>query len=567
MPIGDWNEFRTFVYRTGLGIKKGEQKGKKPTHLLLDGGSLAVPPEREQEFLDKYAFELSTGTDLFVVEMKSTPCFFLMSEFDIKFPREHPMTHEDLLEFVRVVQSVVVRAFPEVNTQVAVSTAPLMETFTNGSEETKRPCVKCGVHMNWRVPVDLDTAWVVREWILRELDSQLSPNDNFPLMEPWTEAYDPCVFYDNGLRMIGSRKAEICSVCKGQCYRRGKKTTPSGPVLGQPVGADELGSVCDNCHSVGRIDKGRPYSLIMVLGEDGNPVPEALEYFTQLANLKDLVKFTSIRCPSGEEEFEKPANMVFPDEETRRRIVEAAKASRREGRKKKTTKVPKEPVADKDATEERAKKRDELVDVMPDDKVYAPLSQYIMGEFRGAPIVSHVKKTASGDCYIVNTRCHFCENKGEDHKHSFVYYIVKSGGCAQRCFCEKDYNGKLCKNFVGKFRKVPTDLLEMMFSSVLLASKRKEEKRMRVATRLMAVIDDESGPVAASAAAAVAPGHYGEAPGITLPPLTGRAATIGLRRISPKRDYNSVRASIVPLYTVSRFMNDLKGAKFIIPKN
>jgi len=231
MTIGDWNEFRTYIYCNGLGVKKGEKLlGRKPTHLLLDGGRVIVPPEREQEFLEKYAVAFGKGLDLFVVEMKSDPCFFFMSEFDMKFPLEKPMNQEQLYSFVRVVQSVMFQAFPDFDVTAGVSTAPIAETHTTDG----RPALKCGVHVNWRVPVNLETAWILRAWILRELSTRLV--DDFPQMEAWTEAYDPCILLDNGLRMIGSKKATPCDVCKGEsCYKRGKKTTLVGPNNGKII--------------------------------------------------------------------------------------------------------------------------------------------------------------------------------------------------------------------------------------------------------------------------------------------------------------------------------------------
>ncbi len=68
----------------------------------------------------------------------------------------------------------------------------------------------------------LDTAWVVRACVLRELEKRLS---DIPWVETWQEMYDPCIFKDNGLRMVGSRKAIPCPTCKGASFRHGTKGT------------------------------------------------------------------------------------------------------------------------------------------------------------------------------------------------------------------------------------------------------------------------------------------------------------------------------------------------------
>ena len=123
MPIGEWNDFKTYTWRSGVWVKKGEQKlGKVKTHLLLDGGILSVPPNKEQEFLNVYARSLVNDLDLYVVEMKSTPCFFFMSEFDIKMA-DRVISEQELHIFVRTVQSVMSVAFSGDDVNVGVSTA------------------------------------------------------------------------------------------------------------------------------------------------------------------------------------------------------------------------------------------------------------------------------------------------------------------------------------------------------------------------------------------------------------------------------------------------------------
>jgi hypothetical protein len=420
MPIGEWNEFKTYAWRSGAWVKKGEKRGeRKQTHLLLDGGILSVHSSKEQEFLEHYARALFDGQDLYVVEMKSTPCFFFMSEFDIKMA-ERNMNDEEIQLFVRIVQSVVSKAFPTLDCNVGVSTPPSKQAKTNDG----RDCVQSGIHMNWRIPVDLPTAWVLRSWIVRELDVAM-PTANHGILEPWTSGYDPCVLLDNGLRMIGSKKAEKCPECKGATmYKKGAKATATGPAFDKVApAADEVGSVCHTCQSVGRIDKGRPYTLVMVADAEGNPIQDAIEYYRDPRNVVDLVKFLSIRCPTGNPEYEKTSEIVFPDEATGKKLVESAKLDKRNSGKRDTAQEKKKKKKKDDdkgqgaeqvqdaAAKKRQEKRDELNDVGPDDPVFDSVSKYIVSQFRGAPIVSRIKKTGSGDCYIINTRCNFCENK------------------------------------------------------------------------------------------------------------------------------------------------------------
>jgi hypothetical protein len=253
-------------------------------------------------------------------------------------------------------------------------------------------------------------------------------------MEPWYDGYDPCVLLENGLRMIGSKKAEPCPTCRGECvYKRGKKTTSAGPnaASADKLTPDDVGGVCETCQSVGRLDKGRPYRLVMVVDRDGNPIPEAIEYYGQPQNAADLVKFLSIRCPPNVPEYATSAKISFPDEATKKRLVEAATIDRRDVRKqKKPAAAAKTPAQ---IAEDRDRKRDELVDVPGDDPIFDALSKFVIGEFRGAPIVTRIKRTASKDCYIANTHCHFCENKVlwmlTTSIKLFIQYTIGRGAC------------------------------------------------------------------------------------------------------------------------------------------
>ena len=531
MPIGEWNDFRSYLYRTGLGIVAADKTKKVKTHLLLDGGKLSVPPEREKEFLARYAKELVAGTDLWVVEMKTEPCFFFMSEFDIKF-ETRAITLEEILTVSRIVQGVVARAFTgsEHPRVLAISTAAPKD-----SHDTKgRPCIQSGVHFNWRIPLDLDTAWVLRSWIIRELEQKM-PAAEFGMLDTWMEAYDPCVLKDNGLRMIGSRKAEVCPVCKGRSFKRGPQTTPT---------ASAADDVCAACQNVGRVDKGRPYSLTIVLDEDGDLVSEAVEHFRKPENAIELVQFLSLRCI----DVERPETILFDSPDAERRMREAA-VNDRKAVCKKPTKAGAKPEAA--AAAQKEKKRDDLVDLAPGDEAFDVIAKYLLTEYSSNPIVTRIKKTGGSDCYIANTRCHFCENKNAEHGHSNVYFVLKASGCVQRCFCLR------CTSFVGRQRKIPEDLLGMLFPNHLVAAQRKAERRVELAARVfdtgrfINVVDDAIAPAVAT--------RYGDPTGIALPPLSTRAAQ-GMRRrgVASPKDFQTLRASAFPPYTINRFLEDMK---------
>ena len=115
-------------------------------------------------------------------------------------------------------------------------------------------------------------------------------------------------------------------------------------------------------------------------------------------------------------------------------------------------------------------------------------------------------------------------------------------------------------------RRVPAELLGMMFNATIRATKRKEEKRLQMACQVF----DMDDPVVVKDVTvngmppSAESGPYGSSSGIMLPSISSKAAQ-GMRRrgISPKNDYIRVRAQVTPQYTIDRFVDDLRrGANF-----
>lgn len=120
----EWTEFRTYLYGSGLMLRKGEKKlGRVQSHFLLDGGIVVCPPDRIPEFHKKYAEALFKGTRVYCVEQKTKDAVYMLSEFDLKIA-DREINSEELRDFVRIVQGVMSRAFTRENVSVAVLTAP-----------------------------------------------------------------------------------------------------------------------------------------------------------------------------------------------------------------------------------------------------------------------------------------------------------------------------------------------------------------------------------------------------------------------------------------------------------
>ena len=458
--MSSWTRFKSWIYKSGLGIRPSDADKSRPkTHFMLDGGKMSVPHERQDEFDESYARALFEGEPVFVVELKTSPVYYLMFEFDLKMPRGRLLSDEELRLFVSVVQRVVAPMFSDFpNTSVAVLTAPPKDCVADPGAV---PATQNGIHMVWKIPVNSEAVWKVRAVVLRELESRLT--GVVPFVSPWLEMFDPCVLMDNGLRMVGSRKAEICPDCK-------KK---------KAFDRNAAGLLCARCQGQGHLDNGRPYSLAFYAGPDGAEDGPATKTLKDPLRLYDLVKACSIRACGAP--LEAVPVLRFACEPDRLR-AEANAAADRSAFTSSRRKNPKAAAATADARKEkRAESRDELIDLTPDQAEYRALANFILTEFVGTPVATHVKRCKSKDIYIVNSKCHWCANKRGDHAHSFVYFYATPVGVVQRCFCFKSQaDGVSCRNFCSEPRKLSKEDLTLLFPQKLLTARRKAEKNALV---------------------------------------------------------------------------------------
>jgi hypothetical protein len=471
---GDWTEFRRDIQKYAL--KKGDKS--KETHLLLDGGRLVVPDEDNAKFLARYAKALFEMEWTYVVERKTLPTFYMMAEWDIKMAGDRVLSPEEIAALVKLVQTrVMTPAYPDHPdaVRVAVLTAPPKKVqLDDGSDATQS-----GVHLIWRVVVDVPTTWVLRAWMLREIDAA----NIIPVATRWSEAFDSAIYEENGLRMTGARKAAPCPECKGKSFRRGKEDQ------------GEWGEVCTVCRNAGKIDLGRPYTLEYVADGSGTPIPGRTEVLKK--DELELVRATTIRViPTLPEAWP----VAFPTEELRLRLVQAHTTDRAEARaakrRKKTAAVAEIP-ADKKRSE-----TDELKDVVFSDPIYDATAQYLTAEFPGAPVLKHLKRGKSGDFLIANTTCHECANKGGSHGSSTVYYILKPTGCVQKCFCKKDQIQPVglvpCSRYTSQPHKIPHVVQDVIFTGAAIRRRHKEEARVALGASVSAASSewfDEEPPV------------------------------------------------------------------------
>lgn len=171
---------------------------EKPTHLLLNGGKLSVPQEREREFIEKYAKALTLKQKLYIVECRPA-IFKFMIDLDIKDPENSPpWTKDKILDLVATIQKVIFE-FYEVDINVICLTCP---TKIVTSKKTKY--TKIGIHLIWpRHFVNASDAIVLRQAIILKLCEKYG--ERHP-ENPWSDVFDERIYTSNGYRMVGSDK-------------------------------------------------------------------------------------------------------------------------------------------------------------------------------------------------------------------------------------------------------------------------------------------------------------------------------------------------------------------------
>lgn len=197
--------FRQWCTHNGCFAKRGGPI----THVLMDGGILYVPSEREDEFARVY-FDRCRKEKIYAVEAKTdTFCFFA----DVDYKDTEAMDMTLLKEIVSVMCSKV-DAMTDKQKDCVVK-------FAN-----PKPCregIKSGIHMHWPdLVVTKGTAMILRNHLVNHLVVEIPGY-------PWDKIIDIAVYKGSGLRLPWSWKRASHDKCKGhgcdQC-EKGKINEP-----------------------------------------------------------------------------------------------------------------------------------------------------------------------------------------------------------------------------------------------------------------------------------------------------------------------------------------------------
>ena len=333
-----------------LARRRGWCAADAPTNVSMAGGCYRVSDAEYAEFLGAYADAVAAGERLYLVERPSARTRFY-ADLDLVARDE---AHGDAL--ADLAAATIARG-AGLRGELVLLRAAAKPTAEGG--------VKVGVHLVMpRTRVDAAQAEALRRALLDELERAASDEGVAPPRNGWSEAFDESVYRHGGLRMVGSRKMAPCA-CREACP-----------------------------HPRRRVDAGRPYELVRVLGPDG--YEDAALTRRLRANPALCAVACSIRTPARPGEAEPPP----------------AKRARAAGGPLLAS----------------------LLEAPP-DPAHAQLR------------VADVATTAGGrrTLRLEGPGERWCPHAGREHASSSVYAVADAGGLRLRCHCRK----RSCPAFWG----------------------------------------------------------------------------------------------------------------------
>ena len=289
-------------------------RSKDCTHLLLSGGSLHIDRDEETKVLELLAEDMANGRPNYLIEHR-TPVFKFCQDWDFVFPQQPPL--EQFLDYMQTVQQILESCYPQLPPDerlMVICSAPVVPKKVTVKTETRkydanlgatmviktetRPMemLKCGYHVIFpNLLINKADAIRFRFILLQAMKTRFPrafeqieyvQNTNrasevqfteYTVFSNWEEVIDLSIYTKNGLRILGSSKAERCPTCK--------RKRPNDMV-----------GVCQTCQGARYIDKGRPYTIMMVLDKNS----ECLERETDelIDNPMSAMRATSIRSTS-----------------------------------------------------------------------------------------------------------------------------------------------------------------------------------------------------------------------------------------------------------------------------
>ena len=433
-----------------------------PNLVFLNGGSFHVPYHKLQQFLTVYAIAAERGDPLYCVERSTTLVSRLRFDFDFKWPQipavvaafdqksgdydGAAMSNVEeakkrmgtdvgrlfLSQIMPRLHAIVRCVFPPPKTHDDKSRSAMV-LFSTGVKVLKRKGLGYGVHVVWPdVYATPAMMCVIRCRLVQQLEEELGEMDG---MIDWKDVVDEAVVSPGGdgtcgagLRMIWSRKAARCDVCR-KAYRTWQynRAITTAVVLGRRQ--ENTGPPnCDVCHNMRYCEApgGYYYELEAVVRQDGS-TDDVL-----LARLRADRVLTAQFCsvwPLGQGDNPQPSRYACGSD------IPSVPAPKRQRRNRANVSQS----APNGHDQQLRRGGDEhWTDV--DQTVYELVVRGLQRlQLPEPPLIRHVRKAPGGGLYVARVSTPYCGNllPGEVHNsEGVVYFVITRLGIQQRCASE-----------------------------------------------------------------------------------------------------------------------------------
>lgn len=418
---------------------------KKPfSHTFLDNGVIGVESNQVAGFLKCYAWNIKNNLNISVSEMRTNIFRFFI---DIDFALTFELSSEQVVNLVEGIQEIINEVIVPIDELYCI----VSQSPPKAIDEVK---IKNGIHIVWpRMYVDQLGARKLRDIIIQKLAMENDSHDWDAVIndtQDWESVIDESVYVNSGLRMMYSKKAEKCKVC------RGKNKT----------------KLCAECCNTGFI-YSRPYIPITVLDMNGKPDPVRQKTMCKtnpsVNQMMKILSKTSIRSDRKKSnlKFSEPLPGWYSPSKFLKGKV---------SRKKNSTNYLEDP-----ALIEETKMNcgnGERIDAF--DERYIQTQDFIRTMWAPYPslkITTFIKKkNRKHYYYYLRTDQHYCHRVGREHSSNHIWLTIDpdTRSIMQRCFAGD------CANYMTTLEslKMNDKLYELLYpdlSQKLVHNKRKIE--------------------------------------------------------------------------------------------
>ena len=194
--LQSWLKQKNCFYKKGV---------SKHTHLCLDGGVLSIPDDLLEEFYKMYIDCIKENRKLYITEYP-TDIFRFFADIDIK--EDYAWSEEKFKICLYSIQKVIHEIYKSPYNVIVCGTAS--KIIIEGGNKL----YKTGFHLYWPdIFVTRQMANKLRNKIVERLVKDFGERDS---INPWDDVYDSCVYRNNTIRILYSRKMARKKNKKGQ---------------------------------------------------------------------------------------------------------------------------------------------------------------------------------------------------------------------------------------------------------------------------------------------------------------------------------------------------------------